>query len=319
VEVIVVNDGSKDGTLQIARQYQSGYPQIVTVIDKENGHYGSCINAALPVAKGKYVKVLDADDWFDTDAFDYLIAKLQTLDSDLVITNYSERHISGKKNLIHHCSQEYTIRHDVPSPSAPIFPLHLEMQAVTYRTELLRRMNYRQSEGIAYTDAEWIFVPIFFVETVSFIHANVYQYLLGRAGQTVNPLILDRNFAHNSTTLMRRLDCYAKFDTSSLSQQKKDYLQHKMRMAATALYRLCLIWQPENVFTPEEARSFDLSIREKDKDFYESLSEEKVYRYFPFKHIRYWRKHAKRLPVWLLCVPRTVRKTIHRLRSIRRF
>jgi glycosyltransferase involved in cell wall biosynthesis len=116
VEVIVVNDGSKDRTLQIARQYQSEYPQIVTVIDKENGHHGSCTNAALPVAKGKYVKVLDADDWFDTDAFAYLIDKLQTLDSDLVITNYTNHYASRKKKLTRYCSQEYTIQHNSPSP-----------------------------------------------------------------------------------------------------------------------------------------------------------------------------------------------------------
>jgi glycosyltransferase involved in cell wall biosynthesis len=103
--------------LQIARQYQSEYPQIVTVIDKENGHHGSCTNAALPVAKGKYVKVLDADDWFDTDAFAYLIDKLQTLDSDLVITNFSYRYASGKKKLIRYCSQEYTVSPDTPPPS----------------------------------------------------------------------------------------------------------------------------------------------------------------------------------------------------------
>ena len=44
-EIVFVNDGSKDGTLEIARSYATRFPGIVNVIDKENGHYGSCINA----------------------------------------------------------------------------------------------------------------------------------------------------------------------------------------------------------------------------------------------------------------------------------
>ena len=62
LEAVVVNDGSKDNSLAVAQDYQKRYPNIITVIDKPNGNYGSTINAALPVAKGKYVKVLDSDD-----------------------------------------------------------------------------------------------------------------------------------------------------------------------------------------------------------------------------------------------------------------
>ena len=61
LDVIVVNDGSKDRTSEIAHSFETKYPGVFRVIDKTNGHYGSCINAALPVAEGEYVKILDAD------------------------------------------------------------------------------------------------------------------------------------------------------------------------------------------------------------------------------------------------------------------
>lgn len=69
LEVLVINDGSKDSSSQIAHEYQDKYQDTFRVIDKENGNYGSCVNRGLKEATGKYVKVLDADDWFDTANF----------------------------------------------------------------------------------------------------------------------------------------------------------------------------------------------------------------------------------------------------------
>lgn len=88
LDVIVVNDGSKDGTLEIARSYATRFPGIVNVIDKENGHYGSCINAGLKIAQGKYVRILDADDSFYTDEFEEFVKFLKTTDADLIVNDY---------------------------------------------------------------------------------------------------------------------------------------------------------------------------------------------------------------------------------------
>ena len=63
LEVLVVIDGAKDRSSEIAHTYQDKYPDTYVVIDKENGNYGSCINRGLKEASGKYVKVLDADDY----------------------------------------------------------------------------------------------------------------------------------------------------------------------------------------------------------------------------------------------------------------
>ena len=67
LELIVVNDGSTDNSLSIMQEYAKKRPDIINIIDKTNGHYGSCVNAALKVATGKYFRILDADDWLDTE------------------------------------------------------------------------------------------------------------------------------------------------------------------------------------------------------------------------------------------------------------
>lgn len=65
LEVLVINDGSTDSSSAIAHEYEQKSPGIFRVIDKENGNYGSCVNRGLTEAKGKYIKILDADDSFD--------------------------------------------------------------------------------------------------------------------------------------------------------------------------------------------------------------------------------------------------------------
>ena len=63
VEIIIVNDGSKDDTSKIAHEYEEKYPTIVRAVDKENGGHGDAVNAGLDHAEGKYFKVVDSDDW----------------------------------------------------------------------------------------------------------------------------------------------------------------------------------------------------------------------------------------------------------------
>lgn len=69
LEVLVVNDGSKDKTSEIAHRFEKQYPDTFRVIDKKNGNYGSCINRGLKEANGQFIKILDADDTFETSNF----------------------------------------------------------------------------------------------------------------------------------------------------------------------------------------------------------------------------------------------------------
>ena len=95
LEVLVVNDGSTDKTSEVAHSFERKYPGTFRVIDKPNGHYGSCVNCGLAESKGEFVKLLDADDTYDKAEFERLLKFLvegsangALDDIDLVLTDY---------------------------------------------------------------------------------------------------------------------------------------------------------------------------------------------------------------------------------------
>lgn len=182
LEVLVINDGSKDRSSEIAHSYQDRFPNTFRVIDKENGNYGSCVNRGLKEATGKYIKVLDADDWFDTANFEEYLQFLSTVDVDLIISDFVEVNADGdvQKHYRYHLPQTPTRLNLHPQCN------DMWMHAVTYRTENLIGINYQQTEGISYTDQEWIFLPMTTIESMVGFSKAVYNYLVGRAGQTVD-------------------------------------------------------------------------------------------------------------------------------------
>lgn len=113
LDIIIINDGSKDRTSEIGHKYENLYPNSIRCIDKENGNYGSCINRGLSEVKGKYVKILDADDSFNTYEFERMIEAISNTDTDLVICDYdivdADGNITKKLELITQCILDTTM------------------------------------------------------------------------------------------------------------------------------------------------------------------------------------------------------------------
>ena len=188
LEVLVVNDGSKDRTSEIAHEFAAKYPKTFRVIDKINGNYGSCINAALRAATGTFVKVLDADDSVDTTGLHEFILFLLELERfskvDVVFSDYVTVNESGAvlATNVYPFSTDEVFGMDKIADSASTMAMH----AIAYRTENLRAIGYHQSEGMSYTDTEWCFEPMSTVSTARYFSKVVYRYLVGREGQTVS-------------------------------------------------------------------------------------------------------------------------------------
>ncbi len=183
LDVIVEDDGSTDGTFNVAIAFQNRYPDVFRAIHKENGGYGSTINNSIRLAKGKYFKQLDGDDWFDTENFHSFLTFLNNRDEDLILTPYYNCFEDGSVKLIDHCE-------NVPAVSSDISQLntcqHIAMHELAIKTSLLKNNNISITENCFYTDNEYTFFPLLYAKTVCRYNKPVYCYRLGRNGQSIS-------------------------------------------------------------------------------------------------------------------------------------
>lgn len=244
LEVLIINDGSKDRSSKIAHLYESRYPQTFHVIDKENGNYGSCVNRGLKDATGKYIKVLDADDSFDKDIFDLFVDYLRKVDVDLVISDFKV--VDDKETEL----ETYTF----PLPTNRNFNLGelsegtirwLWHHGITYRTEILRKINYHQTEGISYTDDEWIFSPMCLVRKACYFPHFLYLYLRGREGQTFDPKVLRKTFGSRIVVAKKMISDYKQI-VDKCNEEEIRYLNIKLFERIRPIYNFYLIKNSTN-------------------------------------------------------------------------
>lgn len=226
IEVLVVIDGAMDRSSEIAHSYQYKYPHIFRVIDKENGNYGSCINRGLKEATGKYIKVLDADDSFETCNFTSFLRFLDSKNVDVVFSDFVKVNSDGNilETTMYELPKENIFSlEEMNSKKLPIILMH----GITYRTAMLKEINYTQTEGISYTDQEWIFAPIAYAQTIAYFDKIIYKYLIGRNGQTMDPDIFEKNFWMEIKGTKTMVETYLeRYET--LSVQGRRYMRERI-------------------------------------------------------------------------------------------
>ncbi len=287
LEVLVVNDGSKDNSSAIAHRYEDKYPQTFRVIDKEKGNYGSCVNRGVKEAAGKYIKILDGDDTFDNENWLKFIQKLSETDADLVLCDYTIVDEDGHQ--VEYRQFDIT-PNSVQVCSDVLLPLtEIEMHAIAYRRNLLLEMDYLQTEGISYTDTEWATIPIMNVQTVYYAPLKVYHYLVGRNGQTIDPKIYIRR-RHEIFRINNRFIDICK-EKHLLQGDKGLFYKRRLLNFYRRMYAQSLIYQQ---FPVKDVVDIDKNLREKSPEIYEGLN------LLTFSNIRYvdlWRKNGYVMPL----------------------
>ena len=101
LEILIVDDGSVDDTRTIACKYCQKYPESMVYIYKQNGGHGSTINTGVKRATGKYLKILDGDDWVHKSALEALVHFLEDCSTDVVLTGYETWNMETGKTCLY--------------------------------------------------------------------------------------------------------------------------------------------------------------------------------------------------------------------------
>lgn len=235
LEILIINDGSKDKTSEIGKELESltslNNDSIVKLVDKENGGHGSAINKGIELATGKYFKLMDGDDYFDTDELDKLIEKLEDENSDMILNNYVEDLSKECKfNVVRHYDfMKPGYKYDIEDLCYDNYgftkwgPL---LSTSTFKTQMLKQANFKISEKCFYVDMELNSLAFSETKTITYYPFNIYIYYIGRNGQSVSPESFKRNYKNHEHVIFRILnDIYYK---KTLSENKKEYIKEKI-------------------------------------------------------------------------------------------
>ena len=246
VEIIVVNDGSKDETAEIAARYEKEYPTIVKAVNKENGGHGDAVNVGLDHATGLYYKVVDSDDWVDEEALFKILDVVKSFaeqkkEVDMVISNYVYEKVGMEhKKVIHYRNvlpQNEIFRWD------DIGRFHLDqyilMHSVLYRTELLKLCQLRLPKHTFYVDNIYVYYPLPHVRTLYYLDVDFYRYYIGREDQSVNEKVMISRIDQQLFVTRSMIDMYQlkKIKSKKLRKYMLNYLAIMMTVSSILCIR----------------------------------------------------------------------------------
>lgn len=196
VEILIVNDGSKDRTAEIADEYARRFPSIVRAIHQENGGHGEAVNTGIRNATGIYFKVVDSDDWVDENAYRQVLDKLRSLvrsenNIDMFLANY----VYEKEGARHK-----KVMRQIGFPRDEVFTWsdihhfykghYILMHSVIYRTQLLQKCGLELPKHTFYVDNIYVYKPLSMVKTMYYMDVDFYRYYIGREDQSVNEKVM---------------------------------------------------------------------------------------------------------------------------------
>ena len=197
VEIVLIDDGSKDETPAICDRLAAEHPDIIRVIHQPNGGHGEGVNQGIRHAEGMYYKVVDSDDWLDTDALAIMLDRLEELSRrpeplDLMICNYVYEHTADNTSVPIHYRDVMPLERIFTWEECGRFHAgqYLLMHSVIYRTELLRQIGIELPKHTFYVDNIFVYYPLPMVKSIYYMDLDLYRYFIGREDQSVSEKVM---------------------------------------------------------------------------------------------------------------------------------
>ena len=273
IEIIIINDGSKDNTLKIAKEYEKKYKDIIKVVDQENQGHGEGVNQGLKNATGLYYKVVDSDDWVDEKALKQLIKQIKKMQKennlvDMFIVNYVYEK-EGEQKVIDYKSvfpQDKIFTWD----DVGKFKLdqNILMHSVVYKTDVLKNSGVKLPKHTFYVDNIFVYYPLPCIKTMYYMDIDFYRYFIGRSDQSVNEQVMVKRINQQLFVTKEMTNFFDPYSFENENPKLTKYLIHYLSM----MYSICLILA---------ALAKDKQIK---KDLFNDLKKSNLRLY---KHIKY--------------------------------
>ena len=285
VEVIIVNDGSKDQTSKIAHKYAEKYPDTFIVVDKENGGYGSTINTSLPMASGKYYKLLDGDDWYNPDCIKEYIDILKQSDEDLIVTSgiwkEEETGIETLHPAFDDCKEKATFSFDEYPKNSSVHAYN-----TTFKTSCIKDKGITITENCFYTDTEFLLKCLSKCNTIKYYNIPIYMYRIGRDEQSMSLEGLKR---HYRDAVIYYKEVLNLFNAENISLEfRRNYLESAL--VSLGKYHLSTFYLLPTKLK-KEYKEFDRYIKNTSTEIYQGTHTGKIKLLRKTKYIGYALKH----------------------------
>lgn len=165
IEIIIVNDGSTDGSIQIINDFKKQYPTLIRVFEKENGGQATARNLGIRMSQGQYVGFVDADDVVDHRMYEMLYQRAIKEDCDLVECNYRFLMVAGNEER--ELRPYGHVRQYKSNKDMFLNPLVSPWNKL-YRGSILRDNELDFPEGYIYEDTS------FFIKVIPYLHKWSY-------------------------------------------------------------------------------------------------------------------------------------------------
>ncbi|HIS30455.1 MAG TPA: glycosyltransferase family 2 protein [Candidatus Limivivens intestinipullorum] len=246
VEILIVDDGSSDKTAEIADRYAARYPTIVKAIHQENGGHGEAVNTGIRNAAGIYFKVVDSDDWVDSQILKEIVETLKELlkgpeTVDMFISNFVYDKVGARRKKV----MQY--RSALPKEEVFCWPdmknmrkgHYILMHSVIYRTNLLRECGLELPKHTFYVDNLFVFQPLPYVKKMYYLDKVFYHYFIGRDDQSVNEEVMIRRIDQQIKVNKIMIDTLAgkRLNEKRLRDYMTSYLDIIMTVSSIMLLR----------------------------------------------------------------------------------
>ena len=271
LEVLIMNDGSTDRTREICEKYCNDYPDVFILVNKENGGWGSNINLAVKKATGKYFRILDADDWFDTVELQKFIMVLSDRDESLVISRYRECIGNKLRNASHGIVKYQNGFHGCMNQLND--NITVGIWEVTIMTSLVKEYHINLPEKALFMDTLFAMQLLPYVHQIYFTALYVYNYRLNRKGQSNDVESLKKHFSDFLLTFDKQLMFYKTLETENNKCQVLNRLVVTYQGVVTKLLQISDV---KEIHANQLIKEYDERLKRELPELYRNAATRKV-------------------------------------------